>query len=92
MREQREKNETQLQDRLQKKIERDKGGRGIGGGCECHGIEKKKENVQKSPLNKSLYFTPPSGTKTYCKKNTNSEIINLNTVVSESREMEGSRD
>lgn len=79
------------------KIERDKGGRGIekrgGAGCECHGNEKKKENVQKSPLNNSLNLTPPSGTKTYCKKKTNSEIINLNTViVSESREMEGSGD
>lgn len=74
MREQREKNENLLQDRLRAK-KKSKGtkqeeelGKGAVEVVNVTVLKRKHKSVQKSPLNNSLYLTPPSGTKTYCKK------------------------
>lgn len=44
-------------------------GKGAGEVVNVTVLKRKNKSVQKSPLNNSLYLTPPSGTKTYCKKN-----------------------
>lgn len=91
MREQREKTEAQLQDRLQRKYSKgtkEKEEEVVN----VMPLKRKKKTFRKIPFNNSLYLTPPGSSNTSSQRKTNSEIINLNTVVCDCRKMEGSRD